>query len=231
MDLMATAISGASALVVALTASEISVSGARWADRLLRHALKLTPAGERERRQEEWAAHLNDIPGPMGKIHCALGFVKAAYVTLFGPALPALARLLFIAAKNPKATWRIYLALRNWRIVAAKGREFGWNIPKCVFDLTWAEFREYAEHQDDPRWHEYDTAAFAQRVANLSSTDRVLMAFLGVCAARIKPTKVFPNIPAHWDEIALKIDAKCFPGPRRTSRAASTSPRGPERRG
>lgn len=216
MDVMTIAISGATGLVVALAASEINASGSNWADRLLRHALKFTPAADRERREEEWAAHLNDVPGPIGKILCAGGFVRAAYVALFGPVLPALARLFFMAAKHPKATWRIYLVFRNWRVVAAKGREFGWNIPRSALDLTWAEFREFARHPDDPRWREYDTATLTQRLSALSRTDQILVVFLGACAARIQPSKALPNIPASWDDTARKIDAVCFPRPRRT---------------
>jgi len=47
-------------------------------ERLLRHAVTSLPKGQRERFQEEWRSHLNEIPGEIGKLAVALGFPFAA---------------------------------------------------------------------------------------------------------------------------------------------------------
>jgi hypothetical protein len=47
-------------------------------ERLLRHAIVSLPKDQRERFQEEWHSHLDEIPGEIGKLVVALGFSFAA---------------------------------------------------------------------------------------------------------------------------------------------------------
>jgi lipopolysaccharide/colanic/teichoic acid biosynthesis glycosyltransferase len=47
-------------------------------DRLVRKAVARLPENQRERFEEEWRSHINEIPGEIGKFVVALGFVSAA---------------------------------------------------------------------------------------------------------------------------------------------------------
>jgi hypothetical protein len=47
-------------------------------EQLLRHAVASLPKDQRERFQEEWHSHLDEIPGEIGKLVVALGFPFAA---------------------------------------------------------------------------------------------------------------------------------------------------------
>jgi len=47
-------------------------------ERLLRHAVASLPKDQRERFQEEWQSHLDEIPGDIGKLVVAVGFPFAA---------------------------------------------------------------------------------------------------------------------------------------------------------
>lgn len=52
----------------------------RWVVRMLvRFAVSRLPESRRERFVEEWHSHLNDVPGQIGKLAVAAGFVIAAY--------------------------------------------------------------------------------------------------------------------------------------------------------
>jgi len=46
--------------------------------RLLRIAIERLPEGQQERFSEEWASHIIEVPGELGKVAVALGFVSAA---------------------------------------------------------------------------------------------------------------------------------------------------------
>src|SRR5260221_12175735 len=54
-----------------------------WSPSVVRRIMKLAvrrlPEKLRERFQEEWQSHINDVPGNIGKIVVALGFPVAAY--------------------------------------------------------------------------------------------------------------------------------------------------------
>jgi len=47
-------------------------------DRLIRRAVGRLPADRRERLNEEWRSHVNDVPGEVGKLAVALGTLLAA---------------------------------------------------------------------------------------------------------------------------------------------------------
>jgi lipopolysaccharide/colanic/teichoic acid biosynthesis glycosyltransferase len=47
-------------------------------DRITRHAICRLPQENRDRFGEEWRGHLNDVPGDIGKLVVALGFLWAA---------------------------------------------------------------------------------------------------------------------------------------------------------
>jgi hypothetical protein len=63
--------------------------------RLLRIAIERLPEVQRERFSEEWASHINEVPGEIGRIAIALGCVSAAeeMASLFTYGEPALRRL------------------------------------------------------------------------------------------------------------------------------------------
>jgi lipopolysaccharide/colanic/teichoic acid biosynthesis glycosyltransferase len=66
------------AVAVKVLADEFKDWSPRIAQVLLRAAVRRAPADLQERWSEEWAAHLNDTPGALGKIFLALGFNFAA---------------------------------------------------------------------------------------------------------------------------------------------------------
>lgn len=51
-----------------------------WAiHRLIRNAIVWLPENLRERFAEEWQSHVNDVPGRIGKLCLAVGFLTASY--------------------------------------------------------------------------------------------------------------------------------------------------------
>jgi hypothetical protein len=46
--------------------------------RVIRRAIVRLPPAQRERFEEEWQSHVNEVPGEIGKLTAALGFLKAA---------------------------------------------------------------------------------------------------------------------------------------------------------
>jgi hypothetical protein len=46
--------------------------------RVIRSAIARLPRAQRERFEEEWQSHVNDVPGDFGKLRVALGFLTAA---------------------------------------------------------------------------------------------------------------------------------------------------------
>ncbi|HZV86491.1 MAG TPA: hypothetical protein VFF95_03020 [Candidatus Binatus sp.] len=54
-----------------------------WNPSIIRGLIKLAvgrlPEGRRERFQEEWQSHVNEVPGQIGKLLVAVGFLLAAY--------------------------------------------------------------------------------------------------------------------------------------------------------
>jgi hypothetical protein len=51
-----------------------------WAiRRLIWTAVAWLPENQRERFAEEWQSHVNDVPGRIGKLCSAVGFLTAAY--------------------------------------------------------------------------------------------------------------------------------------------------------
>ncbi len=46
---------------------------------LIRFAVERLPKNKRERFEEEWQSHVNEVPGQVGKLLVALGFLIAAY--------------------------------------------------------------------------------------------------------------------------------------------------------
>jgi lipopolysaccharide/colanic/teichoic acid biosynthesis glycosyltransferase len=47
-------------------------------ERLLQLAIAQLPEGQRQRFDEEWRSHINEVPGNVGKLLAALGFLSAA---------------------------------------------------------------------------------------------------------------------------------------------------------
>jgi hypothetical protein len=57
---------------------EISAWSPRAVGALLKTAVKLLPEKQRERFAEEWQSHLNEVPGTIGKMFTAAGFLVAS---------------------------------------------------------------------------------------------------------------------------------------------------------
>jgi lipopolysaccharide/colanic/teichoic acid biosynthesis glycosyltransferase len=46
---------------------------------LIQRAVRQLPEKQRKLRDEEWRSHINDIPGEVGKLYCALGYLPASW--------------------------------------------------------------------------------------------------------------------------------------------------------
>ncbi len=83
-------------IVAASFSNQLSDEFKAWTPRILRRlvtrAVRRRPECQRHRFAEEWAAHVDEVPGEIGKICVAVGFHWAAYRmrrTLGGPARTA----------------------------------------------------------------------------------------------------------------------------------------------
>jgi len=74
------------ALLIAFLAAIFRSEFEAWmpwiAERLRRLALRPFKGALRERLDEEWSAYLDEVPGNVGKVFCALGFNVASRVIL-----------------------------------------------------------------------------------------------------------------------------------------------------
>lgn len=68
----------AASMLGALARSEIEAWAPALAARLIRLAVSLSPPEIADRLSEEWCAHVNEVPGFLGKIIAAVGFIRAA---------------------------------------------------------------------------------------------------------------------------------------------------------
>ena len=72
----------AGAIVIAIVAPLISEDVKDWLSwipgNLIRRAVSHLPEAERERLEEEWSSHVNDMPGALAKIYVAYGYLSAA---------------------------------------------------------------------------------------------------------------------------------------------------------
>ncbi len=77
------AVSILTAALSRILAEEMSAWNPSIVRSLIKFAVGRLPEGRRERFQEEWQSHVNEVPGQIGKFLVALGFLFAAYdVTL-----------------------------------------------------------------------------------------------------------------------------------------------------
>jgi hypothetical protein len=68
-----------SSLLAKLLADEIK-SWLPWiTDRVARCAVSILPKDQQERYGEEWRSHLDQIPGELGKMFCAIDLIRAAF--------------------------------------------------------------------------------------------------------------------------------------------------------
>lgn len=75
MDLIIAALSTA---LSSLLVGEFRAWVPRIVQWIVRHAVARLPEDQRNRYEEEWESHLNDVPGEIGKLSVALGFFRAA---------------------------------------------------------------------------------------------------------------------------------------------------------
>ncbi len=83
MGLIPAIIAGAGAIVGAAVAKIIADDAKQWTpwvtQRLTDIAVRRLPEGQRARYAEEWAAHLDEVPGVVGKLAVTLQFQIAAF--------------------------------------------------------------------------------------------------------------------------------------------------------
>lgn len=70
-------------IVTAALSSTVAAEIRAWGPFVIRGLIKLAvgrlPENRRERFAEEWQSHVNDVPGQVGKLLVAIGFLVAAY--------------------------------------------------------------------------------------------------------------------------------------------------------
>jgi hypothetical protein len=73
----------AAGVFTAILSTLLADEFADWTPRIVQNLIRLSVARlsntQRERFQEEWESHVNDVPGKFGKLLCAAGFLVAAY--------------------------------------------------------------------------------------------------------------------------------------------------------
>jgi Bacterial sugar transferase len=82
LELIGTIALAVLAVVGAAVSTELSDEFKAWSPwivrRIIQRAARQLPEGQRERFEEEWHAHISEIPGDFGKIIVAFGFLSAA---------------------------------------------------------------------------------------------------------------------------------------------------------
>jgi hypothetical protein len=68
-----------SALVSKLLADEFKAWSPWITQHLIRYSISRLPKRQRARYEEEWASHINEVPGDVGKLITAAGFLFAAH--------------------------------------------------------------------------------------------------------------------------------------------------------
>lgn len=89
-------------LVLPLLLAEFTAAGPKLAEQIVRMAARLLPASSRSRYEQEWLAHLFDVPGSLVKVGWALTTVLGALI--MRPSLQA-------AAARTKAQDEVFRAL------------------------------------------------------------------------------------------------------------------------
>ena len=168
---------------------------APWlSERLRRRAVKSAPRPLRDRLDEEWAAHLCETPGNIGKLVCAANFVVAAHSLRAEVTSSALLTLLGLAWRWPTAICLFFVAWKNWRCVAkilrAQGHEIGW----CALELTPSEFVEYCRSNRNQLFSDEITAV----AKSLSENKTTLVLF--TCLLVGQPNVAALRNIAHVDE-------------------------------
>ena len=84
MGLIQAIISGVGAIISGVVVKVVADDAKEWTpwftQRLLDIAVRRLSEGQRERYAEEWAAHLAEVPGVVGKLALSLQFQIAAFV-------------------------------------------------------------------------------------------------------------------------------------------------------
>src|ERR1700751_4821393 len=100
MELILGVILGVLGIIAAAVSRQLTDEFKAWTPwitrRLIRRAARRLPDEQRDRFEEEWLSHLNEIPGEVGKVIAALGFVRAS--RRMSPGVTAIKRVSDIAA-------------------------------------------------------------------------------------------------------------------------------------
>lgn len=109
MELITTAVAFLRALLASILARQAGEEFKSWTpwlvQRLIHRAILRLPEEARERLSEEWQGHLREVPGEVGKLVVAFGFLQAA----------SKIRELCQAPRNPKSSAEI--AMRAFDVV------------------------------------------------------------------------------------------------------------------
>ena len=82
MDLTLIALGALATVILAASGNQAAHEFRAWApwiiERLIRCAVVRLPETARERYEEEWSSHVSELPGDIGKLIAALGFLRAS---------------------------------------------------------------------------------------------------------------------------------------------------------
>lgn len=84
--------------------------------RLVKYAVAMLPLDKRQRYEEEWHSHVNEVPGELGRLLACLGFLAAA-------------RKMALAPRNRQARTTVYDVLRRAGDMGIGGLAFVYFLP------------------------------------------------------------------------------------------------------
>ncbi len=124
----------AASIVAAVAVSEFRAWSPWLVERFLRISIRLLPEGLRDRLNEEWRGHLEEVPGDIGKLLASVGFSLAAYslrIDEFMEGVVRASRLLqeiFLEAKKLSRSSTEYVKIAN------SLRSRGIEIPRVMLE-------------------------------------------------------------------------------------------------
>jgi len=85
MELILIIVLGFLALLGAVISRLVTDEVKAWIPWIIDRAVSMLPKDRRERFAEEWSSHVDEIPGDIGKLAAALGFIVASSVVAGTP--------------------------------------------------------------------------------------------------------------------------------------------------
>jgi hypothetical protein len=143
-------------LFAKLFADEIKVFLPSIAERITKVAVRRLPERQRERYDEEWRSHVNEVPGAFAKVWVACGFLTAATqmpfriggFALYLAFLPLIALVKIVFSLNERSMYTFPLTLAQERVgemVEQVGQYFknqGYSADQTLRFDAWVKSRE-----------------------------------------------------------------------------------------